>query len=131
MESMKKSESSETRPKDQNEKEEDRQSQYLHDTGDIQEKMKKVEVKTCSPTSLLAKNSLLLPTGIIGPSERDAKTKRKTVSSASATGKNVISIDIIFQDQSEYGDVIRSEKRSKLSNETHKILHVDYDVIHF
>ncbi|XP_014468818.1 PREDICTED: cytochrome b5 reductase 4 isoform X2 [Dinoponera quadriceps] len=82
---MKKRHPSETRPGDQNGEEENRQRD-LYDTGDIQEKMKKVDVKTSSPTSLLAKNSLILPTGVIGPSEQKAKTKTKTVSSASATG---------------------------------------------
>lgn len=99
MESMKKSQPSETRPRDQNEKEENRQRD-IHDTDDIRERMKKVEVKSSSPTSLLAKSSLMLPTGVIGPSEQETETKTKTMSSASATGKNAISINIIFQDQS-------------------------------
>lgn len=58
------------------------------DTGDIQEKLKKVDVKTSSPTSLLAKNSLVLPTGVIKPERVKAKTETMP-SSGSATGKNV------------------------------------------
>lgn len=58
------------------------------DTGDIQEKMKKVDVKTSSPTSLLAKNTLILPTGVIRPERVQAKTETMP-SSGSATGKNV------------------------------------------
>lgn len=96
MKSMKKSYSSETQSGDQNEEEEKRRKD---DTGDIQEKMKRVDVRTSSPTSLLAKNSLMLPTGVIGPSEQEAKTKTKTVSSASATGKSVIFINIFFLHQ--------------------------------
>lgn len=97
MESTKKSYPSEIRPRDENEEEEKR---HPYDTSDIQQKMKKVDMKTSSPTSLLAKNSLMLPTGVIGPSEQEAKTKTKAVLSASATGKNVFFfINIIFQDQ--------------------------------
>ncbi|XP_029176310.1 cytochrome b5 reductase 4 isoform X1 [Nylanderia fulva] len=55
------------------------------DTGDIQEKMKKVDVKTSSPTSLLAKNTLVLPTGVIKPERAKAKTETM-LSSGSATG---------------------------------------------
>lgn len=90
-----KSHPSETRPGDQNEEEEKRQRD-LDNTGDIQEKLKKVDVKTSSPTSLLAKNSLMLPTGVIGPSEQEAKTKAKTASSASATGKRVRFLSILL-----------------------------------
>lgn len=94
---MRKSHSSEAQPKDQNGEEEKRQKD---DTGDIQEKMKKVDVKTSSPTSLLAKNSLMLPTGMIGPSEQETKIKTKTASSASATGKSMIFINIFLLHQS-------------------------------
>ncbi|KMQ94077.1 cytochrome b5 reductase 4 [Lasius niger] len=55
------------------------------DTGDIQEKMKKVDMKTSSPTSLLAKNSIMLPTGVIRPERVKAKTETMP-SSGSATG---------------------------------------------
>jgi len=59
------------------------------DAEDIQEQMKKVEVKTSSPTSLLAKNSLILPTGVIRPKQNEVKAKTEIMSSSgSATGKN-------------------------------------------
>lgn len=81
MESTKKNISSGIQPRSKNGK--DKCQSCV--TNDIQEKMKKVDVKTSSPTSLLAKNTLLLPTGVI-KSER-VKAKAETMpSSGSATG---------------------------------------------
>lgn len=86
MESTKRNVSSENQPREQNGKGKCQSCS----TGDIQEKMKKVDVKTSSPTSLLAKNTLMLPTGVIRPERVQASAKTKTMSSSgSATGKNV------------------------------------------
>lgn len=87
MESMKKNDSSGTQPRDENGKD----KCHSYKTDDIQDKMKKVDVKTSSPTSLLARNTLVLPTGVIKPNQSEqVKAKSKTVpSSGSATGKNV------------------------------------------
>ncbi|KAL6448132.1 hypothetical protein ACFW04_000269 [Cataglyphis niger] len=83
MESTKRNVSSENQPREQNGKVKCQSC----NTGDIQEKMKKVDVKTSSPTSLLAKNTLMLPTGVIRPERVQASAKTKTMSSSgSATG---------------------------------------------
>lgn len=84
MKSTKKNVSLGIQPRGQNEK----GKHQSCDTGDIQEKMKKVDMKTSSPTSLLAKNSIMLPTGVIRPERVKAKTETMP-SSGSATGKNV------------------------------------------
>ncbi|XP_070156131.1 cytochrome b5 reductase 4 isoform X2 [Polyergus mexicanus] len=79
MESTKKNVSSGSQLKEQNGKGKCQSC----DTGDIQEKMKKVDVITSSPTSLLAKNTMMLPTGVIRPE----RVKTETMpSSGSATG---------------------------------------------
>nr|XP_012235216.1 PREDICTED: cytochrome b5 reductase 4 isoform X1 [Linepithema humile]XP_012235225.1 PREDICTED: cytochrome b5 reductase 4 isoform X1 [Linepithema humile] len=79
MEPTKKNDSSGTHSENQNGK---------NNTDDIQEQMKKVEVKTSSPTSLLAKNSFILPTGVIRPKQSEqVKAKTEIMSSSgSATG---------------------------------------------
>lgn len=99
MESTKKNISSGIQPRSKNGK--DKCQSCV--TNDIQEKMKKVDVKTSSPTSLLAKNTLLLPTGVI-KSER-VKAKAETMpSSGSATGKIVFfNINIDFSSQLKWG----------------------------
>jgi len=53
--------------------------------------MNKVDVKTSSPTSLLARNILMLPTGVTNSNQSvQVKAKIKTMlSSGSATGKNI------------------------------------------
>lgn len=81
MESTKKNVSSGIQPRDKSEKNKCQSS----DTNDIQEKMKKMDVKTSSPTSLLVKNTLMLPTGVIRPEQVKAKTDTMP-SSGSATG---------------------------------------------
>lgn len=94
MELTRKNEPSGTQPKNQNE-ESDKSQKNLYDTGDIQEKMKKVDVKTSSPTSLLAKKTLILPTEVFRSkqNEQTAKAKTETMpSSGSATGEDVILI---------------------------------------
>lgn len=87
MESTKKNDSSGIQSRDENEKD----KSHSYDTDDIQDKMKKVDVKTSSPTSLLARNTLMLPTGVIRPNQNEqVKAKTKTMpSSGSATGKNI------------------------------------------
>ncbi|TGZ49629.1 cytochrome b5 reductase 4 isoform X1 [Temnothorax longispinosus] len=84
MESLKKSDSSGTESRDENGKD----KCHSDDADNIQDKMKKVEVKTSSPTSLLARNTLVLPTGVIKPNQNKlVKAKTKTMpSSGSATG---------------------------------------------
>lgn len=87
-ESMKKNDSSEsTQSRDENEKE----KCPSYDIDDIQDKIKKVDVKTSSPTSLLARSTLTLPTGVVKPIQSEQmKAKTKTMpSSGSATGRNV------------------------------------------
>lgn len=78
MEPAKKNDSSEAHSENQNGK----------NSTDIQEQMKKVELKTSSPTSLLAKNSLILPTGVIRPKQSEQVKAKTEMSSGSATGKN-------------------------------------------
>lgn len=87
MEPMKKNDSSRIHSENQNGKNAD----------DIQERMKKVEVKTSSPTSLLAKNSFILPTEVIRPKQSEqVKAKTETMSSSgSATGKNFFYISFL------------------------------------
>jgi len=87
MELTKKNDSLGTQSRDENGKD----ICHSYDTEDIQDKMKKVDVKTFSPTSLLIRNTLTLPTGVIKPNQREqAKAKIKTMpSSGSATGKNI------------------------------------------
>ncbi|KYQ57535.1 hypothetical protein ALC60_03497 [Trachymyrmex zeteki] len=85
---MKKNDSSEsTQSRDENEKE----KCPSYDIDDIQDKIKKVDVKTSSPTSLLARSTLTLPTGVVKPIQSEQmKAKTKTMpSSGSATGRNV------------------------------------------
>jgi len=62
-----------------------------YDTEDIQDKMNKVDVKTSSLTSLLIRNTLMLPTGVTKSNQSEqVKAKIKTMSSSgSATGKNI------------------------------------------
>jgi len=63
----------------------------IYDTNDLEEKVRKVDMKMPSPTNLLAKSSLKLPTEVIKPKcveQERMKTKIQTVSSGSATGKN-------------------------------------------
>jgi hypothetical protein len=83
MESTKKNDSSEAQSRDENGKVKSR------DTDDIQDKMKKVDVKTSSPTSLLVRNTLMLPTGVIRPNQSEQVKAKTKPSSGSATGKNV------------------------------------------
>lgn len=87
MESMKKKDSSGTESRDETGK----NKCHSYDTDDIQDKMKKVDVKTSSPMSLLARNTLMLPTGVIRPNQNEqVKAKVEAMpSSGSATGKNV------------------------------------------
>lgn len=87
MESMKKNDSLGTQSRDENGKD----KCHNYDTNDIQDKMKKVDMKTSSPTSLLARNTLRLPTGVIKPNQSEqVKAKTETMpSSGSATGKNI------------------------------------------
>lgn len=94
MESTKKNVSSGIQPRDKSEKNKCQSC----DTNDIQEKMKKMDVKTSSPTSLLVKNTLMLPAGVIRPEQVKAKTDTMP-SSGSATGKNVSFINIDFSSQ--------------------------------
>jgi len=86
MESMKKNDSSETQSRDENEKE-----KYHYDIDDVQDKIKKVDVKTFSPTNLLARSTLTLPTDVVKSIQSEQmKAKTKTMpSSGSATGKNI------------------------------------------
>lgn len=62
----------------------------ISNTDDIEEQVKKVDVDTSSLTSLLAKNTLVLPAGVIEPKHSEqVKAKAETMSSSgSATGKN-------------------------------------------
>ncbi|KYN12512.1 hypothetical protein ALC57_15239 [Trachymyrmex cornetzi] len=87
MESMKKNDSLETQSRDENGKE----KCHSYDIDDVQDKIKKVDVKTSSPTSLLARSTLTLPTGVVKSIQSEQmKAKTKTMpSSGSATGKNV------------------------------------------
>lgn len=87
MESMKKNDSSGNESKDKNGKD----KCHSYDADDIQDKMKKVDVKTSSPTSLLVRNTLALPSGFIKPNQSEqVKAKTETMpSSGSATGKNI------------------------------------------
>ncbi|KYN07522.1 hypothetical protein ALC62_01724 [Cyphomyrmex costatus] len=87
MESMKKNDSSKTQSRDENGKD----KCHTYDIDDVQDKIKKVDVKTSSPTSLLARSTLTLPTGVIKPIQSEqVKAKAKTIpSSGSATGKNI------------------------------------------
>lgn len=84
MESMKKNDSSETESRDETGKD----NYHSYDTDDIQDKMKKVDVKTSSPTSLLARNTFMLP-GVIRPNQNEQVKAKAMSSSGSATGKNV------------------------------------------
>lgn len=83
---MKKNDSSETQSRDENEKE-----KYHYDIDDVQDKIKKVDVKTFSPTNLLARSTLTLPTDVVKSIQSEQmKAKTKTMpSSGSATGKNI------------------------------------------
>lgn len=58
---------------------------------DIQEKMKKVDVKTTSATSLLAKNTVLLPSGVVRVKQlHEVKAVSQAGSSSgSATGEPI------------------------------------------
>lgn len=100
MESTKKNVSSGIQPRDKNGKDKCESC----DTNDIQEKMKNVDVKMSSPTSLLVKNTLMLPTGVIRPERVKAKTETMP-SSGSATGKNVSLINIDFSSQLKWEKV--------------------------
>lgn len=96
MEPTKKNDPLGTQPKNQN-GQGDKSKKNLYDTGDIQEKMKKVDVKTSSPTSLLARNTMILPTEVIRSRQNEQAVKAKTEtmpSSGSATGEDVILISI-------------------------------------
>ncbi|XP_011631411.1 cytochrome b5 reductase 4 isoform X2 [Pogonomyrmex barbatus] len=74
MESKKRNDSSGTRAR----KEKDRFRSYS--TDDIQDKMKKIDVKTSSPTSLLAKNTVvMLPTEIIRPGQSEQRTRTMSI----------------------------------------------------
>lgn len=86
MESMKKNDSSRTQSRDENGKD----KCHNYNTDDIQDKMKKVDVKTSSPTSLLVRNTLRLPGVIKANQSEQVKAKTETMlSSGSATGKNM------------------------------------------
>ena len=88
MESIKKNDSSETQSRDENGKE---KCHSHYDIDDVQDKIKKVDVKTSSPMSLLARSTLTLPTGVVRSIQSEQmKAKTKTMpSSGSATGKNI------------------------------------------
>ncbi|KYN30574.1 Cytochrome b5 reductase 4 [Trachymyrmex septentrionalis] len=85
MEPLKMNDSSETQSRGKNGKEKCR-SHY--DIDDVQDKIKKVDVKTSSPTSLLARSTLTLPTSVVKSIQSEQmKAKTKTMpSSGSATG---------------------------------------------
>ncbi|RLU26461.1 hypothetical protein DMN91_000256 [Ooceraea biroi] len=78
-----------------------------YDTDDIEEKVKKVNVTTSSPTRLLAKSSLVLPTGFIKP-KRGEQVKAKvetmsssgsaTVSAADGNGSPQMGLGLQIQD---------------------------------
>jgi len=87
MESTKKNDSLRAQSRNENGKD----KCHSYDTEDIQDKMNKVDVKTSSPTSLLVRNTLMLPTGVTKSNQSEqVKAKIKTMpSSGSATGKNI------------------------------------------
>lgn len=89
MESMKKNE--EEPPRTESKDEDGKDKCHSCDTDNIQNKMKKVDVKTSSPTSPLARNTLMLPSEVIRSNQsKQVKAKTETMSSSgSATGKNI------------------------------------------
>lgn len=66
-----------------------------NDAKDIQEKMKKVDMKSSSPTNVLAKNAALLPSGVARVKqlqEARAISETGSSSSGSATGELMYSL---------------------------------------
>lgn len=82
MDSTKRNNPSATELKDRN----GEGSNDSHEAGDIQEKMKKVNMEMPSPTRLLAKNSVMLPAEVIRTKRSEQAAKENVSSSGSATG---------------------------------------------